>query len=674
MISEFLVWLTLFAPLASFVVIGFVIWPLAYLRSMTNPDQGLDTLGKSAGWLTILAIGVSFVISVAALFSTISNGGKIDYPSHKWLSVGDFTFNVGILMDPLTAVMLVVVTGVSLMVQIYSLGYMSEEENRGFSRYFAYMSLFTTSMVGLVLASNIIQVFVFWELVGLCSYLLIGFWFTRPSAANAAKKAFIVTRVGDFGFLLAIMYLFFQQDTMGYAGLNGLEIPHLYKAVETGIVAGSVATWIAAGIFAGAVGKSGQFPLHTWLPDAMEGPTPVSALIHAATMVAAGVFLVARFFPVFQASDEMMIVVAIIGAFTAIFAASMGLVMNDIKRVLAYSTVSQLGYMMLALGVGAYAFAIFHLFTHAFFKALLFLGSGSVNHASGTFNMRYMGGLRRYMPWTYVTFLIGSLALAGIFPLAGFWSKDEILASAFHEGTALGHVVYALGLTAAFMTAFYMFRALFMTFNGEFRGGAETEAAESDDAEELHLGHVSLHESPWTMVAPMVVLAVLAVIAGFVFNPLMDLGAIPSHWFAYFMGEGSVAVKVPDFDVMLAIVSTVVAVAGIFLAYMMYYRQAWSAEAVGRRFSSVYTLLSSKYYFDEFYEDVLVRSFFYGGVARILDWVDKNIVDRIANIIGWLGANVGSMLRQFQTGQIQQYAAAISIGVTIILGLYIWFL
>ena len=674
MISEFIVWLTLFAPLASFVVIGFVIWPLAYLRSMTNPDQGLDTLGKSAGWLTILAIGISFVISVAALFSTISNGGKIDYPSHKWLSVGDFTFNVGILMDPLTAVMLVVVTGVSLMVQIYSLGYMSEEENRGFSRYFAYMSLFTTSMVGLVLASNIIQVFVFWELVGLCSYLLIGFWFTRPSAANAAKKAFIVTRVGDFGFLLAIMYLFFQQDTMGYAGLNGLEIPHLYKAVETGIVAGSVATWIAAGIFAGAVGKSGQFPLHTWLPDAMEGPTPVSALIHAATMVAAGVFLVARFFPVFQASDEMMIVVAIIGAFTAIFAASMGLVMNDIKRVLAYSTVSQLGYMMLALGVGAYAFAIFHLFTHAFFKALLFLGSGSVNHASGTFNMRYMGGLRRYMPWTYVTFLIGSLALAGIFPLAGFWSKDEILASAFHEGTALGYVVYALGLAAAFMTAFYMFRALFMTFNGEFRGGAETEAAESDDAEELHLGHVSLHESPWTMVAPMVVLAVLAVIAGFVFNPLIDLGVISSHWFAYFMGKGSIAVKVPDFDVVLAIVSTVVAVAGIFLAYMMYYRQAWSAEAVGRRFSSVYTLLSSKYYFDEFYEDVLVRSFFYGGVARILDWVDKNIVDRIANIIGWLGANVGSMLRQFQTGQIQQYAAAISIGVTIILGLYIWFL
>ena len=674
MISEFLVWLTLFAPLASFVVIGFVIWPLAYARSRTNPEQGLDVLGKSAGWLTILAISVSFVISVAALFSTISNHGHIDYGVHEWLSVGAFTFNVGILMDPLTAVMLVVVTGVSLMVQIYSLGYMSEEENRGFARYFAYMSLFTASMVGLVLASSIIQVFVFWELVGLCSYLLIGFWFTRPSAANAAKKAFIVTRVGDFGFLLAIMYLFYQQDGLTAAGLNGLDISDLYKAVDSGIIAGGVATWIAAGIFAGAVGKSGQFPLHTWLPDAMEGPTPVSALIHAATMVAAGVFLVARFFPVFQASDEMMIAVAIVGAFTAIFAASMGLVMNDIKRVLAYSTVSQLGYMMLALGVGAYAFAIFHLFTHAFFKALLFLGSGSVNHATGTFNMRYMGGLRRYMPWTYFTFLIGSLALAGIFPTAGFWSKDEILASAFHEGSALGFIVYALGLIAAFMTAFYMFRALFMTFNGEFRGGAETEAIESEDAEDQHLGHVSLHESPVSMVAPMAILAVLAVIAGFVFNPLTDLGVVPIHWFTHFMGEGFVAVKIPAFDIPLAIVSSVVAVAGIFVAYMMYYRQTWSAEAVGRSFRPVYTLLSRKYYFDELYEDLLVRRFFYGGVARVLDWGDKNIVDRIANMIGWLGANVGSMLRQFQTGQIQQYAAAISIGVTVILGLYLWFL
>ena len=350
MIAEAIVWLTLFAPLASFVLIGFIVWPSAYLRSKsdeatpevtrgvtadddghTEAEQGethhtpqRDGLGDSAGIITIGAVGIAFVVSLAALFSTISNHGHIEFPDHRWLTVGEFEFNVGILMDPLTAVMLVVVTGVSLMIQIYSVGYMSEEDNRAYSRYFAYMSLFTASMVGLVLASSVIQVFVFWELVGLCSYLLIGFWYNRSSAANAAKKAFIVTRVGDFGFLLAILYLFFNQNALAAEGLNGLDIADLYKAVEVGLIAGGVATWIAAGIFAGAVGKSGQFPLHTWLPDAMEGPTPVSALIHAATMVAAGVFLVARFFPLFQASHEMMTAVAIVGAFTAIFAASIG--------------------------------------------------------------------------------------------------------------------------------------------------------------------------------------------------------------------------------------------------------------------------------------------------------------------------------------------------------------
>ena len=696
MIPEAVVWLTLFAPLAAFVLIGFIVWPAAYLRS--NSDEATpnmeadsdvhaesdhsethrapqrDNLGDSAGIITIAAVGIAFIVSLATLFSTIGNHGHIEFPSHRWLTVGEFEFNVGILMDPLTAVMLVVVTGVSLMIQIYSVGYMSEEDNRGYSRYFAYMSLFTASMVGLVLASSVIQVFVFWELVGLCSYLLIGFWYNRSSAANAAKKAFIVTRVGDLGFLLAILYLFFNQNALAAEGLNGLDIADLYKAVEVGLIAGGVATWIAAGIFAGAVGKSGQFPLHTWLPDAMEGPTPVSALIHAATMVAAGVFLVARFFPLFQASHEMMTAVAIVGAFTAIFAASMGLVMNDIKRVLAYSTVSQLGYMMMALGMGAYAFAIFHLFTHAFFKALLFLGSGSVNHASGTFNMRYMGGLRRVMPWTYFTFLIGSLALAGIFPTAGFWSKDEILAHAFHEGSTVGMIVYALGLAAVFMTAFYMFRALFMTFDGDFRGGAEVEAGEVDDPSELHLGHVSLHESPRVMVVPMAILAVLAVIVGFVANPLTNLGIVPIHWFADFMGEGPVEVHVPAFDIFLAVVSSAFAVAGIGVAYMLYYRQSWSAEAVGERLKAAYTVLSRKYYFDELYEEFIVRKALYEGVARALDWGDKNVVDKLVNGVGWLGANVGTPLRQVQTGQLQQYGAAISVGILVILGLYLWFL
>ncbi len=698
MVSESLVWLTLFAPLASFLIIAFIIWPMTRMRTyggfLSSHSQGSDEgdlsedsshsvshesprdfLGASAGILTIIAVGAAFVISLFALSGTISGHGHIEYPVHQWLVVGTFELNVGILMDPLTAVMLVVVSGVSLMVQIYSVGYMSEEDNPAYARYYAYMSLFTASMIGLVLASNIIQIFVFWELVGLCSYLLIGFWYGRTSAANAAKKAFIVTRVGDFGFLLAILYLFMNQDAMAAQGLNGLDVTDLYKAVEIGLVSGGVATWLAAGIFAGAIGKSGQFPLHTWLPDAMEGPTPVSALIHAATMVAAGVFLVARFFPVFQASSEMMTVVAIIGGFTAIFAASMGLVANDIKRVLAYSTVSQLGYMMMALGVGAYAFAIFHLFTHAFFKALLFLGSGSVNHASGTFNMKYMGGLRRYMPWTYITFLAGSVALAGIFPTSGFWSKDEILASAFHVGSAVGYIVYLLGLAAVFMTAFYMFRALFMTFDGDFRGGADSEVQDSGpEDEELHLGHVSLRESPVAMVVPMAILAVFAVLVGFIANPLVDLGFVPVHWFAHFMAEGWVAVKIPSFDILLAVVSSVAAVAGIFVAYMMYYRQQWSPEDMGRRFRSAYTTLSRKYYFDELYEDILVRRVFYNGAARILDWGDKNIVDWVADRIGWLGANVGTPLRQLQTGQLQQYGAAISVGILIMLGLYLWFL
>ena len=671
--SEGLAWLILFAPLAAAAAIGLIIWPLAYARSSRSAAR--DSLGTSAGWLTIGAVGLSLVLSLMALAETVRGHGEVEYGLHRWLTVGQFEMNVGILMDPLTAIMLVVVTGVSLMVQIYSLGYMSEEDNRAFARYYAYMSLFTASMVGLVLASGIIQVFVFWELVGLCSYLLIGFWYTRPSAAAAAKKAFIVTRVGDFGFLLGILYLFSQQDALSAAGLNGLDIADLYAGVEAGIIAGGAATWIAAGVFAGAIGKSGQFPLHTWLPDAMEGPTPVSALIHAATMVTAGVFLVARFFPVFQASpDVMMPIVAIVGGFTAIFAASMGLVMNDVKRVLAYSTVSQLGYMMLALGMGAYAFAIFHLFTHAFFKALLFLGSGSVNHASGTFDMRYMGGLKKAMPWTYFTFLIGGLALAGIFPTAGFWSKDEILASVFHTETGLGMFLYALGIIAAFMTAFYMFRALFMTFHGEFRGGAEREAAESENPSALHLGRVSLHESPRVMVAPMAILAVLAVIIGFVANPLTDLGIVPIHWFVHFMGEGPVYVKIPDFDIALAAVSTIVALAGIGVAYMMYYRKAWSAEAMGARFKPIHTLLSRKYYFDELYEDMITRRAFYESAARALDWADKNVVDKIADRIGWFGANVGTPLRQLQTGQIQQYAAAISVGVIVIVILYLWFL
>ena len=532
------------------------------------------------------------------------------------------------------------------------------------------MSLFTASMIGLVLASNIVQLYVFWELVGLCSYLLIGFWYQRPAAAAAAKKAFIVTRLGDFGFLLAIMYIFFNSSSFEAQGLNSLVITDIYTAVAVGgVVTSGVITWIAVGIFAGAVGKSAQFPLHTWLPDAMEGPTPVSALIHAATMVAAGVFLVARFFPLFEASTTAMNLVAIIGGITAVFAASMALVMHDIKRVLAYSTISQLGFMMLALGVGAYSAAIFHLFTHAFFKALLFLCSGSVNHATGTFDMRYMGGLRKVMPWTYAAFLIGGLSLAGIFPLAGFWSKDEILTNAWSHGDAIGQLVYWLALAAVFMTAFYIFRALFMTFEGEFKGGAEADPEALDNGGGIHLA-----ESPAVMVAPLVLLGVASVLAGFFVNPTTGLAIVPIHWLTHFLGQGPVRLEAESFSIPLAAASSLVAAAGILLAYLMYYRRRISPQRMAERLRAGYVLLSRKYYFDEAYEGYLVKRFLYGKLSRGLDWADKYIVDRLVNTIGWLGANTGSALRQAQTGQLQGYGMAISVGILIMLGLYIIFL
>ena len=662
MISEAAVWLIFFLPLSSFVITALVV------RPFFNRYSGV------AGILTIAAIGASLVLSLWALGSVVGNEaqlgehGEVAWPAHSpWLNIGSLNFSVGILLDPLTAIMLVIVTGVSLMVQIYSVGYMRGDS--GYARYYAYMSLFTASMIALVLADNLIQLFVFWELVGLCSYLLIGFWYERPAAAAAAKKAFIVTRIGDFGFLLAILYLFFQGDSFADHGLNSLVITDIYNAVAIGgLLTSGVVTWIAVGIFAGAVGKSAQFPLHTWLPDAMEGPTPVSALIHAATMVAAGVFLVARFFPLFEASTTAMNSVAIIGGFTALFAASMGLVMNDIKRVLAYSTISQLGFMMLALGVGAYGAAIFHLFTHAFFKALLFLGSGSVSHATGTFDMRYMGGLRKVMPWTYVTFLIAGLSLAGIFPLAGFWSKDEIMAHAWARGDIFSQTVFWLAMLAIFMTAFYLFRALFMTFEGEFRGGAEADPAVESRDSGLHLA-----ESPAVMVWPMALLGVAAVLTGFFVNPITDLQVIPMHWLTEFLGRGPVHAEAATFNSWLAGATGAVAVVGIGLAYLMY-RKPISVGRLGELLRPAYVLLSRKYYLDEAYEDQFVVRYLYGRVARSLDWIDRAVIDRTANTIGWLGANVGGALRQVQTGQLQGYGVAISVGVLLILGLYLFFL
>ncbi len=672
MISESIVWWIVAAPALAAVINGTVIrWlvlePLV-ARGLTGNRSYL------AGYLTVGSVAVSFVLSLIALIAVISEGVH-EFDVHTWISVGGLEITFGILLDPLTAIMLVVVSGVSLLVQIYGLGYMDGDV--GYTRYFAFMAVFTASMLGLVTASNIIQLFVFWELVGISSYLLIGFWMNRPAAAAAAKKAFIMTRFGDFGFLLGIIYLYSVDPSW-------LEINSMYAAIGGGLMATSVATWIALGFFAGAVGKSAQFPLHSWLPDAMEGPTSVSALIHSATMVTAGVFLVARFFPLFEHSD-ISIVVAVIGAVTAVFAATMALVADDIKRVLAYSTVSQLGYMMFALGIGAYGAAIFHLFTHAFFKAGLFLAAGSVHHASGTFNMNYMGGLRSHMKITYPVMVIASLSLAGIVPLSGFWSKDEILAHAMHLESPLGWFVLAMGLIAAFMTAFYMFRAVFKTFHGEFRGGGDQERQDIEAAGGVApegIEHVHLGESPATMTGPLIVLGFLAIVVGFFANPLVDLGVVDKHAFSTLAVESNEVVfpdhdarvhagSEPEFDVITAAISTVIAVAGVALAYVMYIRGLLLPSTLVARLRPVHRVLLRKYYFDELYEDVVVSRGFYGYFAKAVDKLDMNGFDNVnVQIYRWT-SRVGKGIGQFQDGQVQTYGVVSVAGLIVAVILYV---
>ena len=669
MIAEWVVWLIFLLPLASFAIISLVIRPF------------LDRFSLFSGLLLSGSLLVSFLISVWLLWQN-AHGVHLEYEPHLWLDLGNSSISFGLLLDPVTAVMLVVVTGISLLVQVYSLGYMKGDP--GFSRYFAYMALFTASMLGLTLASNIVQLYFFWELVGISSYLLIGFWHHRPAAAAAAKKAFIITRIGDVGFLIAIIYLFVQGDEFAAAGMNSLHIPHILEAAAVSGIGFGVYSLplVALGIFAGAAGKSGQFPFHTWLPDAMEGPTPVSALIHAATMVAAGVFLVARFYPLFEASREIMTVVALVGAFTAFMAATMGLVMNDIKRVMAYSTVSQLGYMMAALGVGAFPAALFHLFTHAFFKALLFLGAGSVNHAAGTFNMRYMGGLARQMPWTYAATLVGALSLVGVVPFAGFWSKDEIIAGASLAGNVinpgLGMVVYALLLAGVFLTGLYTFRMIYLTFHGRFRGGGVQELLDARQTGQPPSSgvseHVHLAESPAVMVVPLVILGFAAVVVGYLVNPqwVESFLMIPKHWLTEYVAEALVFghPELHDFDIRTAAISTAVALAGIAVASLLYIRVTRSIEGDLRepmeRGGVLHNLVSQKYYMDALYEALLVRRVFYGWFVATTDWIDRNIVDGLVDLAGSATRSVGRITAQFQTGQVQFYGAFLLMGVIVI--------
>jgi NADH-quinone oxidoreductase subunit L len=597
-------------PLAGFLV------SILLGRRYPRPRAGVSI---AAAALAFAAAAVVLYLQVVSPFTVAA-----DIP---WLRAGQISISMGVLVDPLSALMMVIVTGTSLLVQIYSLGYMRDDP--GFGRFFAFLSLFTFSMLTLVLADNFILLYMAWELVGLCSYLLIGFWYQRPAAARAAKKAFVVTRFGDLGFLIGILVLSIMAGTFDFR--------EVARFIGAGSVPQGQVTLVVLLLFCGAVGKSGQFPLHVWLPDAMEGPTPVSALIHSATMVAAGVFMVARLYDIFQASADAMRVVAGLGAFTAIFAASIAIAQNDIKRVLAYSTISQLGYMMLALGVGGYGAGVFHLMTHAAFKTLLFLCAGSVIHSLGTNDIRRMGGLGRTMPVTAVTFLVAVLAIAGIFPLSGFWSKDEILQAVRDSGNV---ALYAVAMVTVFLTAFYMARLFFVVFTGPAR-------------EDLHA-----HESPRVMTVPLMILAVLAAGLGFAGSPWLgrDIHTLLER----------LVPRPAGLDLPLLLGSNGLAAAGILVAFLVYRRGAITREPLARALGPVHAALANKLWVDELYM-LVIRGLFFTATAAIA-WFDRHVVDGTVNLVGAVSRGGGELLRRTVTGRVQGYALIIFCGVLAALG------
>lgn len=585
---------------------------------------------RAAPAFLIAALTGSLLLSVRAL-TTVSETGPHS-ASVAWLYVGSLQLELGVLVDGLSAVMLTVVCAVSLLVQIYSIGYMRGEA--GYGRYFAYMSLFSSSMLGLLISDNIVQTYIFWELVGICSYLLIGFWYRRPSAAAAAKKAFVVTRFGDLGFLIAVLVISLQGH--GWFAFSDLE-----AAVSAGLLSSGVITALALLLFCGAVGKSAQFPLHIWLPDAMEGPTPVSALIHAATMVTAGVYLVARTYFLFAAAPIALFVVGIVGALTLFLAGAVGTAENDIKRVLAYSTISQLGYMMLGLAVGGYTAAVFHLTTHAFFKALLFLTAGSVIHAVHTNNMWQMGGLARRMPLTAITCFIGALALSGVFPFAGFWSKDEILAAIWTSQLPGHGIFFVLALATVALTAFYMFRLWFLTFWGAPRSAQAASA----------------HESPAVMTVPLLVLAFLATVGGGLKARVPSTGTGFAE-LVHFGGHHETA------EPLVIALSIAAAAAGILAAWAIYGANLISPAFI-RRAPTAYRLLKNAWYIDHAWELLATRVILAGSVLAA--WFDRAVVNGAVDGVATLCGAASQRLRSLQTGQVQLYALILFLG--LVLGL-----
>jgi len=632
------------------------------------------SLGKKVvSWVGPSVIGLSFLTSILIFLELI---GKPVTDRHfekvifDWVVSGSFQTVIGYQIDPLSILMALVVSGVSFFIHIYSVGYMHDDP--GFTRYFTYLNLFVFMMLNLILANNFLLMFVGWEGVGLCSYLLIGFWYEKDSASNAGKKAFVVNRVGDFGFLLGIFLLFIHFGTLHFADIFGplQKNPHMLDT--------ATATTITILLFVGACGKSAQIPIYVWLPDAMEGPTPVSSLIHAATMVTAGVYMVARCNVLYSLAPISMAVVAIVGVATAIFTASIGFCQNDIKKVLAYSTISQLGYMFLGVGVGAYSAGIFHLMTHAFFKGLLFLGAGSVMHAlSGELDMRKMGALRKKIPYTFWTFFIATLAIAGIPGLSGFFSKDEILWQAFSSPHGYW-LLWAVAALAAGMTAFYMFRALFMTFFGQSRV-------------DEHVAH-HVHESPKIMTVPLMVLAALSVIGGYIGVPHILGGANHIHEFlAPVLGGGAEPAKAhagialisqawasggeagghgASLELLMMVVSVVIALIGIGVAYLFYVKNPALPKLVAEKWKRLYKLVFNKYYVDELYEILFINSLKNLGTG-LWKGFDEFVIDGTVNGIAYLIGSLSRAMRKMQTGLVQNYAFSMIIGGIVLVGYYI---
>jgi len=636
--------MTKYAFIPLLPLIGFIITILFGARFLRDKTH----------YVSIAAVFGSFVLSVNTFIEVATHAIKTPLYINvlDWIFSGTFKVSFGLMIDPLTAIMLIVVTSVSLLVHIYSVGYMHGDT--GYYRFFSYLNLFTFSMLMLVTANNLLQLYFGWEAVGLCSYFLIGYYINKKSAADAGKKAFIVNRFGDFGFGLGVIMVFLYIGSINYvdifANVNTL-------AGKTVSIFGSeydLVTVISLLLFCGAVGKSAQIPLHVWLADAMEGPTPVSALIHAATMVTAGVFMVARFNPLFDLSPVAMGVVAITGATTSLFAATIALVQNDIKRIIAYSTVSQLGYMFLACGVGAYGAGVFHLFTHAYFKALLFLCAGSVMHAmAGELDIQKMGGLKKYMPVTFWTFMIASISIAGVPPLAGFFSKDEILWLAYNGGK-VGKLVWIMGTIVAGLTAFYSFRIVYLTFFGTFRGTHE---------QEHHL-----HESPKSMTVPLMILAVGAICAGWVGIPSL-LGG--SNWIGEQFFHG--VFKHPHVTAshaeewMVIAISVIVACGGILVATYFYFWNTELPKKVGAQFQGIYKVLWNKYYVDEIYSATIVKPTFWIANKILVGFTDAKIIEGIVNGVPKLIGIIGDKLRKIQTGYLQHYAVGMAIGLFVIL-------